>query len=103
MSWKTYTKPGDVLRITKLVNENGIQVEDDAWGIVLDNVDMIVYVKRTRIAGANEKQSFDGWSSRVCAIDWADEDTEIAKAEEVPEDIPPDFWPLTASIQLCVR
>jgi hypothetical protein len=100
MTWTTRTKPGDVLRITKLVNANGVQIEDDCWGIVLDDEDMMLFVPRTRDPHANKSQAHEGWSSRVCPIDYADEDSEVAVADDVPKDVPDDFWALVARLQL---
>jgi hypothetical protein len=93
-------KPGEVLRVTKLVNDNDTQIEDDAWGVVLDDEDMMLFIKRERIYGSRGDQSHDGWSSRVCPIGWADEDTQVAAADEVPQDVPADFWALSARLTL---
>ena len=99
MSWHVGTvKPGDVLRITKLVNSNGIQMSDDAWGVVLDDEDMMVFEKREK--DWRIPSSVAGWSSKVCPIDWADEDSKLAVADEVPADVPADFWPLAARLSL---
>lgn len=101
MTWNVgKVKPGEVLRITKLVNDHGVEVENDAWGIVLDDEDMMLFAKRERIYGSRGDQSHEGWSSRVCPITWADEDTEIAVADQVPDDMPADFWPLSARLSL---
>jgi hypothetical protein len=100
MTWKTRTKPGEVLRITKLVNTNGVEIENDCWGIILDDEDMMLYIRRERDPRANKAQAHEGWSSRVCPIDYADEDSELAKADDIPEDVPADFWPLASQLQL---
>lgn len=100
MTWTTRVRPGDILRVTKLVNDNGIQIEDDGWGIVLDDEDMMLFVHRERDPRANDAQAHEGWSSRVTPINWADEDSEIAAADAVPQDMPADFWPLVARLQL---
>lgn len=89
---------GSVLRITRLVNDFGTQVSDDAWGIVLDGEDMMVFEKRER--DLRVLTSVTGWISRVCPLGWGDEDFALAKVEDVPADIPPDFWPLAARLTL---
>lgn len=100
MTWHTGTvHAGDVLRITKLVDNWGVDISDDAWGIALDDEDMMVFIKREK-PGHFSKQAVGGWSSQVCPIGWADEDTRAADADDVPKDIPDDFWPLAARLSL---
>jgi hypothetical protein len=99
MTWKTETKPGDVLRITKLTGTFDVEISDDAWAVVLDDEDMMVFIKRER--DPRVLTSVAGWTSQVCPIGYADaETTQIALADEVPEDMPQDFWPLAARLAL---
>jgi hypothetical protein len=87
-----------VLRITKLVDQWGQEISNDAWGIVLDDEDMMVFRKME--AHPMVKTSVSGWASQVCPLGYADEDTQVAVADDVPADVPDDFWPLAVSLQL---
>lgn len=91
-------KPGNVLRITKLVDDWGQEISSDAYGIILDDEDMMVF-RRTE-KDPRIPTSVSGWASQVCPIGWADEDSETAVADDVPKDIPDDFWPLVARLSL---
>lgn len=103
MSWKTDTKPGQILKITKMVSDRGQELdlgEDHVtWGIVLDDESMMVFSKvdQRGYPGAMGKSK---WVSRVYPIDWADEDSHWADADEVPEDVPQEFWPIAARCAL---
>lgn len=102
MSWKADTRPGHILKITKMVNDQGQELglgeDNTVWGIVLDDELMMVYSKLAQRGYPGAKG--DNWVSRVYPIDWADEDSENVEAEAVPDDVPEDFWPLSARVAL---
>lgn len=102
MSWTADVKPGQVLRITKMIEHYSHQMditdEHPVWGIVLDDETMLVFSKIDQHGYPNAKG--ERWVSRVMPTEWADEDSRWAKAEEVPEDVPVEFWPIAARAAL---
>jgi len=100
MSWASDTKPGQILKITKMVNDQGSELdlgEDHVvWGIVLDNENMMVFSKVTQRGYPGAYSAGAKWVSRVYPTNWADEDSHWADADEVPDDVPQEFWPIAA-------
>lgn len=103
MSWTSDVKPGQILKITKMVSDKGGELalgEDHVvWGIVLDNENMMVFSK-IKQDGLYRNAKGDAWVSRVLPTDWADEDSQWADSEEVPTDVPPEFWTISAQAAL---
>jgi hypothetical protein len=95
-------KPGQVLKISKMVGEKGDELalgeEGLAWGIVLDDENMMVFCKIDQRGYPGARGS--AWTSRVYPTDWADEESEWADADAVPDDVPPEFWPIAARAAL---
>jgi hypothetical protein len=102
VTWAADAKPGQILKITKMVNDHGDELalgeDGEAYGIVLDDENMMVFRKADQhgYPGANGAK----WVSRVYPIDWADEDSEWADADRVPQDVPNEFWPIAAQAGL---
>lgn len=103
MSWTVDVKPGQVLKITKMVGDHGdeLALGDDnvAWGIVLDDVSMMVFCKVSQLGYPGAKGEMI-WTSRVYPTDWADEDSERPEADEVAPDVPREFWAISAQAGL---
>lgn len=103
MSWTADVKPGQVLKITKMVGDKGgeLDLSEDhvVWGIVLDNDNnMMVFSKVDQRGYPHAKGA--KWVSRVVPTDWADEDSQWANADDVPDDVPPEFWTIAARAAL---
>lgn len=102
MSWTSDIKPGQVLEITKMVGDKGDELElgedHKVWGIVLDAENMMVFSKIRQRGYPGAKG--DTWTSRVFPTDWADEDSKWAKADDVPDDVPSEFWTIAARAAL---
>lgn len=103
MSWTADVKPGQVLKISKMVGDKGDELalgEDGvAYGIVLDDANMMVFTKIDQ-QGFYRGASGLSWVSRVYPTDWADEESDWVKDDEVPADIPSEFWPIAAQAAL---
>lgn len=104
MSWTADVKPGQVLKISKMVGDHGDELalgEDGvAWGIVLDDENMMVFCKIDQRGYPGASAAGARWTSRVYPTDWADEESEWADADNVPNDVPPEFWPIAARAAL---
>lgn len=96
-------RPGQVLRITRmghgentLADELGLGDGHIAYGIVLDAENMMVFtqIEQHGYPGAKGGKM---WASRVYPTGWCDvQTTEAVEADAVQEDVPPEFWPISA-------
>jgi hypothetical protein len=104
MTWAADCKPGQILKITKMVSDKGGELalgEDNvAWGIVLDNENMMVFTEVDQSGFYRGAPNASRWVSRVYPTDWADEDSVWADADEVPATVPSEFWPIAAQAAL---
>lgn len=104
MSWTADVKPGQVLKITKMVDDRGAELDlgedHTVWGIVLDDESMMVFSKVNQRGYPGAYQAGAKWVSRVYPTDWADENSVWADADEVPDDVPTEFWPIAARAAL---
>jgi hypothetical protein len=104
MAWAADVKPGQVLKITKMVSDHGgeLALGDDhvAWGIVLDDANMMVFTEVDQSGFYRGAPNAARWVSRVYPTEWADEDSEWANADAVPDDVPPEFWSIAAQAAL---
>lgn len=102
MTWATDVKPGQVLKISKMAGDKGDELalgeEGIAWGVVLDDENMMVFCKIDQRGYPGAKGA--SWTSRVYPTNWADEGSEWADADNVPADVPPEFWPIAARAAL---
>src|SRR4051812_46821889 len=100
MSWTSDIKPGQILRITKMVSDKGGELDLDeerpAWGIVLDDENMMVFTEVDQSYKYRGAPNANAWVSRVYPTDWADEESRWADADEVPDNVPPEFWSIAA-------
>jgi hypothetical protein len=104
MSWTADVKPGQVLKITKMVGDKGDELalgeEGVAFGIVLDSDSMMVFTQIDQQGFYRGAPLAHAWVSRVYPTDWADEDSRWLKDDEVPSDVPPEFWSIAAQAAL---
>lgn len=81
-------RPGTVLKVSRDYDKPPYMLEGEHYAVSMGDDDVMIFTKHD-----------SGWNSRVCSLGEGDEVREI-KDEEVPADIPADFWPLVARLQL---
>lgn len=88
MSWT----PGNVL-VVKEIKKFDLP-DEGAFAIVLDEEDAMLFFKAECGVGGTRREI--GWRSGVEPLADLGDDTRLAGDDEVPDDVPADFWPLSA-------